>query len=70
MDLMFDVCDLCACVRVQNGGSCLHIACQQGHLSVVQYLYQQGGQALLMLTMNVSLFVFCDILLLLSVMFV
>ena len=41
-------------VRVQNNASCLYIACQEGHLDVVKYLCERGGEKLLMLTTMVS----------------
>jgi hypothetical protein len=40
-------------MHVQNGWSCLHVACQQAHLEVFKYLRIEGGEELL-LTTNVS----------------
>ncbi len=40
--------------HVQNGASCLCIACQEAHLEVVKYLCEQGGKELLMLTSKVT----------------
>jgi hypothetical protein len=62
--LACDVCGLCVTVTlayVQNGASCLFLACQEGHLEVVKYLYEQGGKELLMLTINVSTFKLVDV---------
>jgi hypothetical protein len=42
------------CVRVQNGWSCLYIACYNAHLEAVKYLCEVGGKELLMLKDNVS----------------
>ncbi len=39
---------------VQDGSSCLWVACFGGHREIVKYLYGCGGEALLMLTMEVS----------------
>ena len=39
---------------VQDGESCFHSACQEGHLEVAQYLCERGGKELLMLTRYVS----------------
>ena len=47
----------CVTVRrvcVQNGWSCLHKACEKGHLDVVKYLCEHVGEKLLMLTDKVS----------------
>ena len=41
-------------VRVQDNVSCLWVACENGHLDVVKYLYKCGGKELLMLTKNVG----------------
>ncbi len=41
-------------MHVQDGWSCLHSACQEGHLEVAQYLCERGGKELLMLRNNVS----------------
>ena len=47
---------MCVCVGVdvQNGASCLLAASQDGHLEVVKYLCERGGERLLMLTNQVS----------------
>jgi hypothetical protein len=37
----------------QGGRSCLHLACEGGHLDVVKYLCERWGEALLMLTTKV-----------------
>jgi hypothetical protein len=42
------------CAYVQDGASCLVVACQNGHVEVVKYLYSCGGEALLMLKRKVS----------------
>lgn len=51
------ICCGCGCVAecVQDGWSCLLIACQNGHLEVVKYLHGAGGEALLMMTKKVRL---------------
>ena len=41
-------------VRVQDNVSCLWVACQEGHLSVVEHLCVRGGKELLMLTNKVE----------------
>ncbi len=49
------------CVRwhawchTQEGESCLYMACQNGHFELVKYLYERGGEKLLMLTLKVRL---------------
>ena len=42
-------------MHVQDGASCLHMACKYGHLEVVKRLCECGGDALLKLTISVSL---------------
>ena len=45
----------CVTVRcVQDGESCLYAACEGGHLKVVEYLCELGGEKLLMQTNEVS----------------
>ena len=48
---------VCVCVCVQNGWSCLHVASHKGHVDVVKYLCAQGGEKLLMLTSDVSVWI-------------
>ena len=40
--------------RLQEGHSCLHGACLEGHVEVAKYLVEVGGKELLMLRDNVS----------------
>ena len=35
---------------MQDGWSCLHIACQEGQLKVVKVLCERGGEELMMMT--------------------
>ena len=37
----------------QDGTSCLHFACSGGSLEIVKYMYELGGEKLLMLTPQV-----------------
>jgi hypothetical protein len=39
---------------IQEGSSCLHIASTRGHLELVKYLCERGGEVLLMLKNEVS----------------
>jgi hypothetical protein len=39
---------------VQGGSSCLLVACHAGHLDMVKYLCERGGEKLLMLMSKVS----------------
>ncbi len=41
---------------MQDGASCLLKACENGHVGVVKYLCEQGGEELLMLTDKVRLY--------------
>ena len=40
--------------RVQDGYSCLGVACKKGHIEVVKYLVKAGGKELLMSRDSVS----------------
>jgi len=40
-------------VNVQDGTSCLHFACSGGSLEIVKYMYELGGEKLLMLQSKV-----------------
>jgi hypothetical protein len=53
-------CESCT----QRGESCLYAACEMGHLEVVKFLCERGGEALLMLTRIVSVCVDCFFILL------
>jgi len=46
---------VCVCVCVQQGLSCLLMAAQQGHLEVVKYLCENGGDELLVWRDQVSM---------------
>ncbi len=45
---------VCVCVGVQDGSSCLHIACRRRDIEIIRYLCDQGGEELLMQTEGVS----------------
>ncbi len=40
-------------MNVQDGSSCLHFACSGGSLEIVKYMYELGGEKLLMLQSKV-----------------
>ena len=42
---------------MQDGASCLMVASQNGHLEVVRYLCERGGEKLLLMADNVSVYV-------------
>ena len=51
--MLGSVTQSCACL--QDGWSCLHVACEKGHVDVAKLLCEVGGEQLLMLTDNVRL---------------